>query len=209
MDKRVEIVQIQFRSTFFFKDSLEWNRFYKQLSGIEKIDKNKLIYLAMLSIETLLKAIVLLWLPITMEDKWIKKYLKEELNHWLFSTYEKIQNDLLTEEQKVLLKTRDSYGVEIRYSTDALFEWLEIKWLQSNRKPFEREKKNKKAKKELQIYKDTYKTLLLIYRDELIKLDPKNWQEFFYAMVSENFSLWVSNNHHSFYRKEYFKKKHR
>lgn len=81
MDKATEIVQIKFRSTFFFKDSLEWNRFYRRLSGIEKADKNKLLYLVMLSVETLLKAIVLLQLPITMEESGIKEYLKNELNH--------------------------------------------------------------------------------------------------------------------------------
>lgn len=81
MDKATEIVQIEFRSTFFFKDSLEWNRFYRELSSVEKADKNKLLYLVMLSVETILKAIVLLQLPITMEDSGIKDYLKNELNH--------------------------------------------------------------------------------------------------------------------------------
>jgi len=208
-EEPAKTIQIEFRSTFFLKDSLEWNRFYGVLSNIEKVDKIKLVYLAMLSIETLLKAIILLLLPIEMDEKWIKKYLREDLNHSLFDTYEKIQNDLLTEEQKTLLKTRDSYGVEIRYSTDALFEWLEIKWLQSNRKPTEREKKNKILKKQLKIYDNLYTSLLVLYKETLIKLDPAKWQQFFEAMVSEKYSLWVSDNHHTFYKKEYFKKKRR
>lgn len=207
MEENEKIVQITFRSTFFFKDSLEWNRFYKVLSNIEKVDKTKLVYLAMLSVETLLKAIILLWLPIELDEKWIKKYLKEDLNHLLFNTYIKIQRDILPEEQKNLLKSRDTYSVEIRYSTDALFEWLEIKWLQSNRKPQERERKNKKLKKELEIYEALYSRLLLFYKSKVIELDPERGQIFFEAMSMEKYSLWVSNNHHNFYRNEYFKKK--
>ena len=204
MDKSTEIVQISFRSTFFFKDSLEWNRFYKILSNIEKVDKIKLLYLAMLSLETLLKAIVLLQLPIEMEDMWIKDYLRKELNHWLFDAYKKIQWFILTKDQEELLRQRDSYGVEIRYSTDALLEkWLEIKWLQSNKNISERKKKNKRINTELSLYEQLYASLLIGYRNQLNHLDWKNWNIFFDAMVSEKYSLWVSNFHHKFYKNKY------
>ena len=204
MDKATEIVQIEFRSTFFFKDSLEWNRFYRELSSVEKADKNKLLYLVMLSVETILKAIVLLQLPITMEDSGIKDYLKNELNHWLFEAYKRIQGFSLPHEQENLLKQWDLYGVEIRYSTDALLlKGLEIKWLQSNKKQVERIKKNKKINKELLLYNDLYSNLLNIYKSKLISLNWTIWLDFFNAMISEKYSLWVSNFHHKFYKKMY------
>ena len=206
MDRK-DIVQIAFRSTFFFKDSLEWNYFYKKLSNIEKIDKIKLISLAMLSIETLLKAITIIWLPIKMQEKWIKKYLKEDLNHWLYTTYSKFSRNVLSQEQENLLKKRDEYWVEIRYSIDALFKWLEIKWVQSNRRPKEKEEINKKIDKELKIYEDLYEKLKSIYEEKCIELDPETWKQLFDTMHTQRYSLWVSSEHHKIYKEEYFKPK--
>lgn len=206
MDRK-DIVQIAFRSTFFFKDSLEWNFFYKKLSNIEKIDKIKLISLAMLSIETLLKAIIIIWLPIKMQEKWIKKYLKEDLNHGLYTTYSKFSRNVLSQEQENLLKKWDEYWIEIRYSIDALFKWLEIKWVQSNRSPKEKEEINRKIDKELEIYENLYENLKSLYREKCIELDWETWELLFDTMHSQRYSLWVSSEHHKSYKKEYFKPK--
>lgn len=203
MNNPTDIVQIWFRSNFFFKDSLEWNHFYNILSDIKRVDKTKLIYLAMLSLETLLKAIILLKLPISSTDEKIQKTLKS-LNHNLFDLYLKINWDSLNEDQVNLLKQRDKYGVSIRYSTDAFFMWLEVKWVQSNKKTREREERKKEIEKQLMIYNSLYQNLLFFYRESLKNLDVTNWTAFFDNLINEKCSLWVATGHHCRYKDNYY-----
>ncbi len=124
----------------FFKDAIERNNIFYTLYKINSEDKFsewKLIHIATLSIECMLKSILLLSFYNHSSDWKIKKRLKDSKRcHNLESMLNKIQskyNIQLNSGQKNLIKIWWTNWIFYRYWIDAFFNFVKTKWINSDK----------------------------------------------------------------------------
>ena len=122
----------------FLKDAVERNTiFNKLIESNNKFSEGKLIHIATLSIECLLKSILLLSFYDRFSDWEIKKWLKMKRNwHKLKSMLDKIQSRYdtwLNQQQKYLIKSWWNNWISYRYWIDAFFNFIQTEWINSDR----------------------------------------------------------------------------
>ena len=124
----------------FFKDAIERNNIFNTLNNANTEDKFsewKLIHIATLSIECMLKSIVLLSFYNHSRDWKINKRLIDyKRRHNLKKMFNKIQskyNIWLDSEQKELIKTWSNNWIFYRYWIDAFFNFVKTKWINSDK----------------------------------------------------------------------------
>ena len=122
----------------FFKDALWWNQIYwilKVNKGDNKqIDNPKLIHIATISLEMIMKSILLLsFYDSTCGCKismWLKNY-----GHNLCKVCNVLKSKYridLSNEQKFFLKKRSLYWIDYRYKMDAFFYAEKTSWISAD-----------------------------------------------------------------------------
>lgn len=129
----------------FVKDSIEWRRIYYALREYSnkndmKFDQAKLLYITILSLESILKAILIIEFPDEAIKKKTTKFLKN-YSHNLGEIYKKIESWLkknywadiskaFSDKEKSLIKKWSKYAKDIKYKMDAFINhWLAVKWI--------------------------------------------------------------------------------
>jgi len=140
-------MEVFFSSIPFLKDSLEWRRIYYVLRDYSdkndmKFDDIKLLYITILSLESVLKAVVILESPQEVVEKKTINFLKS-MSHNLIKIYKKIEvwlkekdgadlGKAFSEEEKKLIEKWSEYAKDIKYKMDAFIDyWLKVKWVSS------------------------------------------------------------------------------
>lgn len=129
----------------FVKDSLEWRRVFYALKDHSeknnmKFDYVKMLYIVILSLESILKAIVILEFPEEILEKKTIRFL-QGMSHNLIKIYNKIElwfkekdwidlGKYFSNEEKLLIERWSKYAKDIKYKMDAFVtHWLDVKWL--------------------------------------------------------------------------------
>ena len=193
---------ILLRFYIFFKDSIQWKLMYDKLKNEKYMDKLKLLYLAVNSIESLLKSIYLLQNN-QIKDSQLKSILKYKFSHKI--TNIKI-NGLSADAQKWIQRIQDFYNNNYRYWIDAFVNWYEVMWIWSNKSKKDVDNFYKIVWRILNICENVYVQLNSFFVKLLVEYYWEvSWKMIYKIISSPKSKMYLAQGHYDKFINNYLK----